>query len=194
MDEERKVLREQWKDLSGKNAFPGWSVEELKAKIEAYDPEQAKELQLTREKPNYHKYRELPPPIKEHLERTFGAWLDHMEIGQEWKKDFGGYAIYIKVPEKFSTEWKRSKQTQYDNAIRGVKVDKEGKPVMKDILVEDIRWKSLVNLAETIKWLNLVKENIINKAYSAGIQLPNTATALDETKQTAEAYKQSIHK
>lgn len=194
MNDERPLLREQYETLIGKKPFPGWSVEKLKVKMKAYSPEQADELEKTRDKPNYHKYRELPPPIKEHLEKTFGAWLDYIEIGQEWKKDFGGYAIYIKVPEQFSTEWKKSKVTRYDNKTRNVAKDSSGNNVVDEIVVEDIRWKSLINLADTIKWLNLVKDNIINKAYSAGLQLPNTATALEETRQTAESYRQSIHK
>lgn len=191
---ERNVLRDQYDTLTGKNHFPGWSSEQLKDKIEKYAPEQAKELEKNRDKPNYHKYRELPPPIKDHLEKTFGAWLDHIEVGQEWKKDFGGYAMYIKVPEQFSTEWKTHKVRTYDNRTRTTAKDKQGNPIMNEFTEPDVRWKSLADLSSAVAWLNMVKDNIINTAYRSGLQLPNTATTLEETKQTVEAYKASIHK
>jgi len=193
MKEDRQALREQYKALTGKNAFNGWSVEELKERIKKYSPEQAKELEKIRENPNYTKYKELPPPVVEHLEKTFGAWLNYMEVGMEWKKAFGGYAMYIKVPKEFSTEWRTQKIARYDNKTMRQAKDEEGNPVMVEVTTPDIRWKSLRDHAEAISWINLVKENILKKAYSAGLQLPNTNTKLDDTKQTLEEYKKATH-
>lgn len=140
------------------------------------------------------KYKQLPPPIVAHLELTFGDWLNHFDIGQEYKQDFGGYGIYIVVPERFSTAWVREKRVKYDNRTRKEMVDEKGNTVMQDIVHPDTRWKNLKDIDDVKKWINLVKENIINTAYQKGIQLPSTMAKLDETKQTRDEYVKSLHK
>ena len=134
---------------------------------------------------NFSKYKELPPPIIQHLELTFGNWLKYMEVGQEWREDFGGYALYIKVPKEYSTEWKKTTVDTYDNTTFKRKEAKETEQ-------PDIRWKSLLDLSEARSWINLVKDNLIKAAYRKGIRLPNTGTGADETRQTLSDYQKSI--
>ncbi len=131
------------------------------------------------------KYLQLPAPLIEHLKMVFGAWLEFFEIGQEWREDFGGHAIYIKVPQQFSTEWKTVEAPQYDNStLRMVGTKKE--------TMQDIRWKSLRDVSEAKRWLDLVKRHIIDHAYQKGIRLPSTNTGYDETRMTKEQYESAI--
>ena len=136
-------------------------------------------------KTDFTKYKALPPPIVEHLEKTFGNWLNYFDIGQVYKQDFGGYGIYITVPKQFSTEWTTATVTIYDN-------DNRTKLREETVDVPDTRWKSLVDLAKAKAWINLVKNNVITNAYRKGLRLPSTNTGLDETKQTMEEYQKSI--
>jgi hypothetical protein len=139
------------------------------------------------------RYKELPPPIVKHLEQVFGDWLNHFDVWMEYKKDFGGYGIYIKVPERFSTEWHREKRVQYDNITRKPIVGTDGKQVVKEVVFEDIRSKNLRDIEEAKKWINLVKEHIITHAYQKGIHLPSTNAKLDETKATLDEYTKALH-
>lgn len=146
-----------------------------------------KATMITKEGVSYNtkKWEELPPPIKEHLKMNFGSWLNYFEIGQEWKKDHGGFSIYIKIPKEFSTEWKTVKNPIYDNQTMKMtgQVDK---------VIEDIRSKPLRDMAEVVKWLIIVKRNIIENAYRKGIRLPTTNTPVDETKQSYDEYRKSL--
>lgn len=139
------------------------------------------------EEPAYNtdSWKELPPPIIDHLKLTYGNWLNHFEIGQKWKEDFGGYAMYIRIPERFSTEWKRTQTPIYDNKTRSIVGDKK-------VVIEDIRWRSLKDLAQTITWLDKVKKHVIDSAYRKGIQLPNTNIGLSETEKTYDDYNRAI--
>ena len=134
---------------------------------------------------NTEKYKELPQPIIDHLKITFGNWLNYFEIGQEWKEDFGGYGIYIKVPEHFSAGWQRVDAPVYDDAQMKM-------VAMKKLVVPDIRWKPLRDMADAKGWINLVKKHVIDTAYQKGIRLPSTNTGLDETRQTKEQYEAAI--
>ena len=138
-------------------------------------------------KTDFTKYKLLPPPIVEHLEKTYGNWLNLFDIGQVYKEDFGGYGIYITVPKQFSTEWKEGTVVLY-----GEGEDFKKKLGEKKVEIPDTRWKSLVDLSKAKKWLDLVKNNIITSAYRKGIPLPSTNTGLDETKQTFDEYKKAI--
>ena len=131
-------------------------------------------------------YKQLPPPIVTALEQIFGDWLKHFDVWQEWKRDFGGYGLFIRVPRQYSTEWHEEQVPIYDNATRT-------QTGLKTIVKEDIRCKSLRDFADAINWLKKVKEHIITKAYSKGIQLPNTNSPLDETRQTLEDYTKALH-
>lgn len=132
------------------------------------------------------KWKQLPPPIREHLEKSWGNWLNHFEIGAEWKECFGGMGIYVHVPKDFSVEYKVLQTPVYDNATRTM-------ARMVPIEHKDIRWKSLNNIDEAKKWLDLVKKKIIDDAYAGGIRLPNTKTIMEETAQTREDYMNSLH-
>lgn len=203
MDPEKRQLRDEYKSLTGKVANGFWTVEILKAEIAKLKPREeflapdsaiAEESAEAQSEYNTQKYLELPPPVIEHLKQTFGSWLNYFEIGQEYKQDFGGYGMYIKVPKEFSTEWKSEMRVVYDNVTRSVKRDDEGKDVMVTVITPDVRWKSLKDIADTNKWISLVKEHIIKNAYNKGIQLPNTNAPLDETRKTLDDYKASLHK
>jgi len=188
-------LRKKYKEVhpEGKNAFWGWSEEELKAKIKEYTGQEIETAEDVRDTANFERYKELPPPIVEYLELTFGNWLNYMEVGQEYKKGFGGYGIYVKVPEKFSTEFKREKVTVYDNRTQLPMKDDDGNTMVNEVVREDIRWCSLMDLAQAKSWLDKVKEHVITNAYKKGMQLPNTNTKLDDTKETMEEYKKAVH-
>jgi len=138
-------------------------------------------------KPEYdiNKYKQLPVSIIDHLKITFGNWLNYFEIGQEWKEDFGGYGLYIKVPRQFSTEWKEVEAPRYDNAtMKMVGTDKKA--------IEDIRWKPLKDMADAKKWIDLVKKHIIDHAFQKGLQLPSTNVGYDEHKLTKDQYESLI--
>lgn len=134
---------------------------------------------------DFKKYKELPPPIVEHLEKMWGNWLNYFEISQEFKQDFGGYALRIKVPAQFSTETETVQYPVYDNATRKQVGTKTG-------IVEDIRWKTLKDLPDAIKWIDAVKKNIIEKAFQKGIQLPNTNVKYEPAVKTVQDYEREL--
>ena len=166
------------------------ALEKENSDLKKVEKEQPKEL---KEKVNYFQYKELPPPIVDHLEKNFGNWLNFMEIGQEWKEDFGGYGLFIKVPQEFSTEWKTEQRTKYSNKTRKPMLDKDGNTKTERFVIPDVRWKSLNDLSKAVQWLILVKEHIIKNAYKKGLSLPNTNTQLEKTTQTLEDYKKATH-
>lgn len=126
---------------------------------------------------DHNKYRELPAPVIEHLEKTFGDWLKHFEIGQEWKPDYGGYGMYIKIPKQYSTEWKEVTTPVYDNVLR--------KQVGERTIVQpDIRWKPIKEIADVIRWIDLVRENVTMAATRKGLVLPATNIGMDQSRIT----------
>lgn len=134
---------------------------------------------------NTTKYTELPPVIIDHLKIVFGNWLNHFEVGQQWRNDYGGYGMYIKVPEQFSTEWKKVQAPIYDNLTMRL-------VGQKTEIIQDIRWKPLKDMADVVKWIDQVKHNLIDNAYRKGIRLPSTNTGLDETRLTRDQYESAI--
>ena len=142
----------------------------------------------------FSSYKELPPPIVECLEKTFGNWLNEgFEVGQKYREDFGGYAMFIKVPEKYSTEWKRDTTLRYDNTTRRPLTDKDGNQVRFSVVTPDERWKGLNDIQACIKWIVLVKEHIITNAFKKGIMLPSTHTPMPAEKGTLEEYKKAVN-
>lgn len=140
------------------------------------------------------KYKQLPPPIVEHLEKTFGNWLEYFEIGQEWKEDFGGYGLYIKVPREFSTEWREEMVQKFDNKRRAPMLDEKGNTVRVKTVKKDIRWRSMaVGVPEVNKWVEQVKRNIIDKAYSKGLVLPTTGVEMGGYRPSREEFTKSLH-
>lgn len=133
----------------------------------------------------YQQYKQLPPPIVEHLEKTFKDWLNYIEIKRVWRDDYGGDAICILVPQRFSTEFKKIRTPKYDNETMRI-VDE------KEVDIEDIRWKSLKNIDEAKKWIDLVKGNLIKNAYRAGIQLPSTNAGMHDTAKSLEEYEKTV--
>lgn len=135
---------------------------------------------------DYKAYKQLPPPIVTHLEKTWGGWLDHIEIGQiSWRKDFGGPGIFIKVPAAFSTEIKEVTVTKYDNATR--KQLSETKAIQ-----EDIRCCPLKEINEALKWIDKVKEHIVVNAFKKGLQLPTTGLRYESPTKSLEEYKREL--
>ena len=131
------------------------------------------------------KYKLLPPPMVDHLEKTFGNWLKYFEVGQEYRNDFGGYAMYIKVPKEYSTEWKEIRTMKYDNETR--------RPLGEFTeVIPDVRYVSLKDLSKAIQYVNLVKHHIIENAYRKGIRLPTTNVGIDETRMTKEQYETAV--
>jgi hypothetical protein len=108
-----------------------------------------------------------------------------MEVGQEWRDDFGGYGLYIKVPREYSTEWQEVSTAIYDNTTRKATGE-------KTIITPDVRWKPIKDIAEVKAWIDLVKGHIITNAYKRGIRLPNTNTGIDMTKATLEQYETAV--
>ncbi len=155
------------------------------AAVEVQTAQEIKKEEPKKAEYRHDLYRQLPQPIVEHLEMTFGNWLNYFEIGQEWKEDFGGYGMYIKVPREYSTEWKEFTTIVHDNATRKAIGEK------KEIL-PDVRWKPIKEVAEVKGWIDLVKQHIMNNAHQKGIRLPNTNTGIDETKATFDQYQASI--
>ena len=143
---------------------------------------------------NYQLYKQLPPPLVDHLELTFGAWLREFEVGQVYRQDFGGMALYIKVPEKYSTEWRREQRLKYDNRTRRPAIDASGQEIVLNIVTPDVRWKGVMPIEDCKKWISLVKEKIITDAYNKGLQLPNTQTPIEETRKTMEDYRKAVHR
>lgn len=135
--------------------------------------------------PDFTKYKELPPPIVEHLQRTWGNWLNHFEIGQEFKQDFGGYGMYVIVPPEYSIEHETVQWPVFDNKTRT-------QTGFKSVVIRDIRWKTLKDLVDAKSWLDQVKEKIIRDAFSAGKQLPNMGVKLETGKKTVEDYKREL--
>jgi len=136
----------------------------------------------------------VPPPVMDHLKKTFGEWLSVFDVGVEWKKDYGGYGLYIKVPKEYSTEHREERVAVWDNSGQKQKVDENGELVWKKIVTEDVRWKPLKDVNEVIQWIDLVKEHIIKKAFQKGIMLPSTNAPLDQGEKSLDVYKQQIHK
>ena len=134
---------------------------------------------------NFKKYLELPQPLREHLENVFGNWLNYIEVGQEWRNDFGGYGLYIKVPKEYSTEWEEVTTPVYDNTTRKAVGEKK-------VIVPDVRWKPIKDIMEVKSWIDLVKGHIMTHAYKKGIRLPNTNTGIDMTKATLDQYQTAI--
>lgn len=169
-----------------KNAIglSGHSRSHLSAKVKsggvlrekAEGPRVNRPLAARAEQYSFVKYMELPPPIVEHLKVSFGNWLNYLEVGQKWRSDFGGYALYIRVPEQYSTEWKRIDTPVYDNATKRIAETKKE-------IIPDERWCSLIDIPKAIKWIELVKQNIISKAVQSGMNLPSTGTGVDHARQ-----------
>jgi hypothetical protein len=141
------------------------------------------------------KWQELPPPVVEWLKINFGNWLNHFEVGRtEYKKDFGGYGVYIKIPEQYSTEWFHEQREQYDNKTRRPAVDEQGNPIRFDFVTKDIRVCSLqMEMPKVIQWLERVKEHVITHAHAKGIKLPSIGEEVASTK-SLEDYKKSLYK
>lgn len=135
--------------------------------------------------PDFTKYKELPPPIVEHLQRTWANWLNHFEIGQEFKQDFGGYGMYVIVPPQYSVEHEIVQWPVYDNKTRT-------QTGFKPVEMKDIRWKSLKDLVDAKKWLDQVREKIIRDAFNAGKQLPNIGVKIEQGQKTIEDYKREL--
>jgi hypothetical protein len=142
----------------------------------------------------FDKYMELPPPVIEWLRINFGNWLNHFEVGRsEWRRDFGGYALYIKIPEEYSTEWKKEVREQYDNRLRRPATDEKGNPKRFEHVVPDIRYVSLqMELPKTIDMLERIKDHIISNAHKKGIRLPSIGGEVTNDK-TLEDYKKSLY-
>ena len=117
-------------------------------------------------------YKKLPSPIVRHLELTFGNWLNYFEIGQEWREDYGGYGIYIKIPRKYSTEWRDDTSPAYDNATRKI-------TGYQKTAIQDIRSMPMKDLPNVMKWLGIVRTNIIQNAINKGLRLPSTDIGTD---------------
>lgn len=141
------------------------------------------------------KYLELPPPVIDWLKINFGNWLNYFEVGRtEWKKDFGGYALYVKVPEEYSTEWKRETRERYDNVKRRPATDEKGNPLRYEFVTPDIRYVSLqLELPRVLNMLERIKKHIIDNAHGRGIRLPMIGEEVQNTK-TLEDYKKSLYK
>jgi hypothetical protein len=134
---------------------------------------------------DFKKYQELPPPIIKYLEENWGNWLKHFEIGQKYREDFGGYAVYVKVPRAFSTEWEKRTYQVYDNETRKMTGQKE-------VIAEDIRWRSMKDMHEAVSWLALVKKNLITKAFQKGMQLPSTNVKYESPQKTVEDFEREL--
>jgi hypothetical protein len=165
----------------------------LQAKVDSVQAEQIKvknvklpERPVSKIKPyDFTRYTSLPAEIQDFLKKTWGNWLNHFEIGMEDKKDFGGFAVYVRVPKEYSTEWKTVKYMKYDNATRRATGD-------YDVEVEDIRWCSLKDRQTAMQWIEKVKEHIINNAFPKGVQLPTMNVQIAKQNQTLEDYKKSL--
>jgi hypothetical protein len=118
------------------------------------------------------KYRELPKPVVEFLEREIPNWLNEFGIGQEWREDFGGYAIYVDVPKEYSTEYREETRIVWDNRTRKAKIDEEGNEITERVVFPDVRWHSLKDVNVAIKWLERVIANITSAAMRKGLRLP----------------------
>lgn len=134
---------------------------------------------------DFSKWKELPPPVQKHLERTWGDWINHIEVSQEWRDDFGGYALTIRVPKQYSTEWEQVEYLSYDNATRRSNGSRK-------IWKEDVRRCSLRDLARSVQWIDLVKNFLLVKAYSQGIRMPNANTGSTDIRQSFDEYKKQI--
>ncbi len=134
---------------------------------------------------NTSKYKELPKNLIDFLERTYGNWLNYFEIGQMWREDYGGYGVYVKIPKQFSTEWQEIQSPIYDNDIRKLIGQKK-------VVIEDLRSMPMKDIPSVTGWLERIKKSVIESAYRKGFRLPNTATGIDETRQTLEVYEKAI--
>lgn len=134
---------------------------------------------------NFGKYKELPPPVVKYLDDNWGNWLNHFEIGQKYRDDFGGYALFVRVPKDYSTEWEMVSYPIYSNETRR-------QTGQQKVYKEDIRWKSLRDTAEAIKWLALVKKNIITKAFQKGMYLPPTNVKYENPQKTVEDFEREL--
>lgn len=199
---EKEIYDEQFKDKVEAD-FKARSVEEREAAV------LEKEAELLNEKKKFHEekeklvsqvvaaknksarkdpfntYKDLPPTIIDHLKLHFGDWLNFFPIKQEYREDFGGPAICITVPDKFSTYAKEVPWTQWSNETK--------KPTgAVKVHLKDERWCSLRDPAEAKKWILKVKDNIITQAHAHGLRLPSTNTGYDKTLETREEYERSL--
>ena len=134
---------------------------------------------------DFTKWKELPPPIKDHLTKTWGNWLNHIEVFQEWRNDFGGYALMIRVPKPYSTFWEEVEYDIYNN-------DTRKRTGSKKVWKEDVRTVSMVAIPKTIRWLDLAKDNIIKNAQQKGIWLPNMNVGVGNNQVSFEEYKKQL--
>lgn len=159
------------------------------------EPEPVKEEKKAKEEMyEYDKYMELPPPVIEWLRINFGNWLNHFEVGRTgWRRDFGGYALYIKIPKEYSTEWKKETREKYDNIRRRPATDEKGNPKRFEHVTPDIRYVSLqMQLPKVIDMLERIKNHIISNAHKKGVQLPGIGGEVRNDK-TLEDYKKSLY-
>ena len=182
-------LRQAYEQKLGKKPFNGWNEEKLIEKMEAYGKEPKKEPKI-----DYTLYRQLPPPIKEHLEREFGNWLNHFQVWKEWRQDAGGDMLFIKIPPQFSTEYKETLVDKMSNRTRRPEVNKEGDVVKQKRITEDIRCRSLmIPIDKVIQWLDLVKAKIIRNAASKALKLPSLGVPMQTGRMNLEEYEKSLH-
>lgn len=142
----------------------------------------------------YDRWHDLPPPVIDWLKINFGGWLNHFEVGKtEYRKDFGGYGIYVKVPKEYSTEWKTEIREKYDNIRRKPATDKLGNPLRFEFVTKDVRYVSLqLEMPRVLNMLGRIKEHIIRNAHSKGIRLPSIGDVINSTK-SLEDYKKSLY-
>lgn len=159
-------LRQKYQETTGKKPWPGWTEAEIKVKLGIEDKEEISY--------DTTKYKELPQPLVEYLEREYGKWLEFLEIGQRWRNDYGGYGVFVRVPKEYSTEYKEERVMVYDNRTRTAARDSDGNEITSTHVMEDIRWFNLARGPEEAKdWLGRVKQYILSKGQQKGIRIPS---------------------
>lgn len=159
-------LRQQYQETMGKKPWPGWTEAELKVRLGIEDKEE--------ESHDPSRYKELPPPLVDYLEREYGKWLEFLEVGWKWRNDYGNNGLFVKVPKEYSTEYKEEKIVVYDNRTRMPARDQDGNEIMKTHVMEDLRWFNMARGPEEAKiWLESVKQYILTKSQQKGIRIPS---------------------
>lgn len=172
------------KQLRGHLAYEALTLKRMKEQAMPVGAEPATVKKV--ESYDFTKYKRLPPPIVDHLQKTWGNWLNHFEIGHEFKNDLeSGSGIYIIVPREYSVEWETVQEPVYDNKTRT-------QVGVKNIERKDIRWRSMKDLAVVKTWLDGVKEKIITDAFKAGKQLPNIGIRIEGDRRNIEDYKREL--
>lgn len=163
-------------------------------KVEEKPKEEVK-VEVKKDEYFYDRWHELPPPVVDWLKINFGGWLNHFEVGRtEYRSDFGGYGVYIKIPKEYSTEWRTEIREEYDNVRRKPKTDEKGNPIRFEFITKDVRYVSLqLEMPRVLKMLERIKEHIITNAHRKGIRLPAIGDVINSTK-NLEDYKQSLYR